>query len=322
MKRMKKLLAVLLALSLLTALSACSGSSSKQQASEPTSTESSETSETAVWPEKPVTIIVPYNAGGDSDFNARALAEKLTEATGQSFIVQNVGGNSGATGSLQALEADPDGYTMLFNHTAFTINYFSGTSDLTYDDLTFGAVCAFLDNTVFVANPALGMTKLSEIKAYCDENPGGVIFGGSSGTTAIVPGLKMRAAGLDITMVDAGGTADRMAAVLGGHVDFVPVPTGNAQDYLATGELVQIEDDLGIEPGCPVYYQFLFPKGTDEAIVAELNALLEEIIFNDAEYAESIKNAYQQDPFYKNAEDGAALVADLWDTYSQLDWEA
>ena len=329
MMKTRKLFAILLAaLMIMALLPGCSGSKSAEN--EPAKTEelaSAPESEAEVsaekasdWPNKPVTIIVPYNAGGDSDFNARALAEKLTELSGQNFVIQNIGGNSGATGSLQALEADPDGYTILFNHTAFSINYFSKTSNLTYDDLTFGAVCGYLPDLILAANPELGMTKLSEVKAYCEQNPGDVIYGGASGTTAIVPGLRMLANGIDITMVDSGGTADRMAAVLGGHVDFVAVPTGNAKDYLTTGELVELENDLGEEMFCPVYYQMHFPKGTDESIVAALNAMLEEIILHDEEYAETIMTGYGQTPFYKNAEDGAVLTAEVWDEFSQLGW--
>lgn len=329
MKKFRDVTTKFLIISLMTALlTACSGTSPKSEENNTASANQDHTTETTVaiaaettWPEKPVTIIVPFAAGGDSDFNARALAEKLTERTGQSFIVQNVNGNSGATGSLQALSSDPDGYTILFNHTAFSINYFSKNSTLTYDDLTFGAVCGYLDATLLVGRPELGMTKLSEIVTYSHEHPGEFLYGSAAGTTALVPGLQLKAAGADITIVDTGGTADRMAAILGGHVDMVSVPVGNAKDYIETGELVMIENDLDEVVGCPVYYQLMFPKGVDEAIVAKLDTLLEDIILHDEDYALSIKNAYQQEPFYKDATDGKEFVQNLWDELAALKWD-
>ncbi len=331
MNKSKKATAKFLMISLMASLlTACSGSSSNQTAAATTAgqessaqapaTTAAEAPETS-WPEKPVTIIVPFAAGGDSDFNARALAEKLTERTGQSFIVQNVNGNSGATGSLQALSADPDGYTILFNHTAFSINYFSKNSTLTYDDVTLGAVCGFLDATLLVGRPDLGITKLSQVVEYSHEHPGEFLYGSAAGTTVLVSGLQLKAAGADITIVDTGGAADRMAAILGGHVDMVAVPVGNAKDYLETGELVEIENDLDEVIGCPVYYQMMFPKGVDETIVAKLDTLLEDIILHDDSYAESIMNAYQQKPFYKDAVEGKEFVQNLWDELAALKWD-
>lgn len=331
MRRNRRCIAGLLTISLMAALMAgCSGAVPKESgtsAVESKAGQSSSKETTApgsaetTWPEKAVTIIVPYNAGGDSDFNARALAEKLTERTGQSFIVQNVAGNSGAVGSLQALGADPDGYTILFNHTAFIINHHSKNSELTYDDVTLGGVCGFLGGDLLAARPELGIKKLSELIEYTKDHPAELLYGGSAGTTVLVAGLQLQAAGADITLVDTGGAADRLSAVLGGHVDLVTLPMGNARDYLETGELVEIEKDLDIEIGCPVYYQMMFPKGVDEAIVSKLDTMLEDIICNDTDYAASIKNAYEQEPFYKGPEEGKEMVDQLWEKYSTLNWD-
>lgn len=318
MRRMRKTLSILLALAMAVGLSACSGGSGGSEVK----TQASGEEESGVWPDKPVTIIVPYNPGGDSDFNARLLAEKLTEKTGQNFVVENIAGNSGATGARQALKADPDGYTILFNHTAFAINYFSGNSDLTYDDMEFGAIVGLfpIESDCFVAQPDFGMTKLSEIKKYSEEHSGELIYGASSGTTVLVAGLRMQEAGLDITLVDTGGTSERMTAILGNHVDFTCVPRGNAKDYLETGELIEIENDLGVDIICPAYYQMNFPKGVDPAIVAEFNRLVEEIITTDEDYAKTIFDTYEQKPLYMNSEDGLKHMKGIWDEFAQWDW--
>lgn len=315
----KKLAALLLVLVLSASLmTGCGNSTAKEEAP----AAEAPAAEKAAWPEKPVTIIVPYNPGGDSDFNARTLAEKLTERTGQNFVVQNIAGNSGATGSRQALNADPDGYTILFNHTAFLISYFAGNSDMTYDDMTFGAIVGLfpVEADILACRPSLGITKLSELRDYSKEHPGELIYGAASGTTVLVSGLRLLDAGVDMTMVDTGGTAERMTAILGDHVDFVCVPRGNAKDYLETGELIEIENDLGIEVICPAYYQMNFPKGTDPAIVDELNALIEDIVLNDEDYAKRIMDAYGQTPYYRNSEEGEAQMRAMWDDFSQWNW--
>ena len=325
---MKRLTTLLLAFAMvLSLLAGCGSSGTTSSSSTPASgsTAQSTGGETATetnWPEKSVTITVPYAAGGDSDFNARLLAEKLTEKLGQTFIVQNVAGNSGATGVRQALSAEPDGYNISFCHTAFIINYFAGASDLTYDDMSFGAVVGLfpVESDVLVCRPSLGISKLSELKAYTEEHPGELIFGAASGTTVLVTGLRMLENGFDITLVDTGGTAERMTAILGDHVDFVSVPRGNAKDYLATGELIEIENDMGIDISCPAYYQMNFPKGTDPAIIEAFNVAVADIINNDEDYAKRIDEAYQQSPVYMNAEEGEAFMRDMWEEFSTWNW--
>lgn len=275
------------------------------------------------WPEKPVTIIVPYNPGGDSDTTARILADKLTEKTGQSFIVQNVAGNSGAIGVRQALESDPDGYTIGYMHTAFLINYFAGASDLTYDDMTFGAIVGIYDSakiTTMVCNPDLGISKASELMAYTKEHPGELLYGSCAGTTAYVLGLKMVESGFDVLVVDTGDAAERQAAILGKHIDIVHMPKTTAKDYIESGDLVEVEDDIGLDINCNPYYQMNFPKGTDPEIVAKLNELLEDIILHDEDYAKRIYDAYMMEPFYMNSEDGYKFIMDLWEQYKSWDW--
>lgn len=317
MKNMKKFLAIVMILALAAAVFVGCGSKPAEAPAQ------GENNGETVWPEKPVTIIVPYNAGGDSDFNARLLADKLSEATGQSFVVQNIAGNSGAAGVRQALNADPDGYTIAFNHTAFIVNYYAGASNLTYDDMAFGAVVGVfpVESDVLVCKPDLGFTKLSQIKEYSAEHPGEIIFGASTGTTVLVTGLRLKDAGLDITLVDTGGTAERMTAILGGHVDFVSVPKGNVEDYLKTGELIELENDLGTEVRCPAYYQMNFPKGTDPGIIAKFNELVENIVLHDEDYAKRISETYGQEPFYKNNVDGEAMMREMWEEFSEWNWK-
>ena len=89
------------------------------------------------WPRKPVQIIVPYGAGGDTDFNARVLAERLNKVLGGNFVVVNMAGTGGATGARYVKDAANDGYTVLFHHTGFLVSKLSGVSDFGLDAYEF-----------------------------------------------------------------------------------------------------------------------------------------------------------------------------------------
>ena len=105
-------------------------------------TESTETAATT-WPDgETINVIVPYDAGGDTDFNARIIFEKVQEKLGGNFIIQNISGNSGAVGAQTALDAEPDGKTFLFYHTAILINEATGLTPFGYED--FDMVCMLL----------------------------------------------------------------------------------------------------------------------------------------------------------------------------------
>lgn len=328
MKNVNKTIALLLSVVMLLSLAAgCSSSAPESSAPPPQSpapegqTNQSGGEPESPWPEKSVTVIVPYNPGGDSDFNARALCERLTAVSGQSFVVTNVNGNSGAVGSLQALSSDPDGYTILFNHLTFMVNYFTGNSTLTYDDLEVGGIVGYRDDGALVARADLGITKLSDIVTYSQEH-GGMLYGASAGSLIMMAGFELRDQGANLTIVDAGGAADRLASLLGGHVDFTYVSASDVTDYVATGELTILENDLGSTAvTLPTYYQMLFPKGTDPAIIDKFAALCKEAIFEDEAYASTIMTAYGQEPYYKEPQEAAKILEEVWEQLAGYTWQ-
>jgi len=272
------------------------------------------------WPTRSVEIVVPFAPGGDSDFNARVLAERLSILTGQTFTINNIVGNSGALGTLHVHNADPDGYTMLFNHFAFAINYFVGISSLTYDDMAFASFVGYHYDFTLIAHSRLGITTLSELAELAEENPFQLVYGGTAGAIPLLPGLQFAARGIDVTIVDAGGTAERLAALLGGHVDFTLIPIGHASDHIELGDLVVLEDDIGLDAFTGIYFQMFFPPGTDQAIIDVLNEHLQEIIFNDEDYQRIVYEAHNQIPFFLDSVDGLAFAREVWAEFAQLDW--
>lgn len=136
----KRTLSVLLAAALMASLTGCGGSgqsstttdsSAKTEATE--TTEEADTADTAStdtsWPEKSINIIVPFSAGGDTDYNARTMAQYLGEELGQSVVVTNVTGSGGTIAANQVKDSANDGYTILCTHVSLDMSTVTKTID-------------------------------------------------------------------------------------------------------------------------------------------------------------------------------------------------
>ena len=142
--------------------------------------------------------------------------------------------------------------------------------------------------------------------------------------------MQMKAAGFDFRGVDAGSAADRLAAIVGGHVDVVLATYGGIKDYIAEGTLVPLamdgENDLVLEAQnidikaihnlgynikLPFYYFFAFPKGTDPELVKAFTDAVKTIVTTDTEYQEKIFNSYYQRPFFADTEEGLKIFGSI-----------
>lgn len=153
--------------------------------------------------------------------------------------------------------------------------------------------------------------------------------------------MQMKNAGFDVNIVDAGSAADRLAALLGGHVDVILAAYGSVKDYVKEGTLVTLAMDgendlvdesegidvktmknLGYDIKLPFYYFFAFPKGTDDALVDEFNAALKDIIENDGEYQEKIHSSYYQQPTFSAREEGLKKYTEIEELLKNIDFTA
>lgn len=125
----EKILCAGLAAALLVAVTGCGGAKDKGKTA----------NTKAKWP-KNVEVVVPYGAGGDTDFNARLLSQKLSKKLGTNIVVSNIKGNGGATGSRKVKDGKKDGSILLFNHTGFAVNKASKASDFGFDDFSFASI--------------------------------------------------------------------------------------------------------------------------------------------------------------------------------------
>lgn len=310
----KKMVCAGLAAMLMVAVAGCGGSKSKNTAS----------NGKAKWP-KNVEVIVPYGAGGDTDFNARLLSQKLSKKLGTNIVVSNVKGNGGATGSRKVKDGKKDGSVILFNHTGFVVNKASGASDFGFNDFAFASIVGLNPGNVIVVNKKLGVNSLAELKAYTEQHPDELKIAVQTGATSYVIASQLIKQGFKLKMVDAGAAASRLTALLGGHVDVIFSPYGGVKDYIAKGEMVPLamdgENDLvipdkninvktiknqGFDAYVPFYYFVAFPKGTDQALIDSFNAAAKDIIENDKEYQSKIYEMYFQKPAFYAGKDGLA----------------
>jgi tripartite-type tricarboxylate transporter receptor subunit TctC len=288
------------------------------------------------WPNRTVQIVVPYAAGGDTDFNARILAEKLSAKTGGKFVVVNMGGNGGATGSRFVKDAAPDGNTILFHHTGFIINELSGATDYGIEAFEFVGIAGRSAGNIITVNSKYGFKTIGDLIEYTKQHPGELKFAANTGATTHATALALRGYGARFNIVDAGASAERLSALLGGHVDVIVNPYGNIKDYLASGELTGLALDSDVQPatltipisskqgfdiGFPFYYFMAFPKGTDTAIVQKLSSALADIIGNDKDYADKILQSYLQEPVFYDSAKGAELMKSAHDRLSRLDFK-
>lgn len=243
------------------------------------------------WPAKPVRIVVPYAAGGTTDFAARQIAQKLTEQLGQSFFVENKAGGSGTIGTQQVAKAAGDGYTLLANDTAYTM--LPGLfSKLPWDhsaDLV-PVTTLVVTPVVMVVPTASPFKTLQELMAFARANPGKLNFGsgGAGSSTHLQSVVFNDQAKLSITHVPYKGAGEAMLALVSGQVDVLITanPTaipqirgGKARALAVTGaRRTEALADVPTfaEAGLPTYaivnwFGLAAPKDTDAQIVAKLH---------------------------------------------------
>lgn len=175
------------------------------------------------FPDKPITMIVNYGAGGGVDLTARSMQRFLPDALGQSVVVENYPGASGKIGILKFLEAPRDGYTVL---TAFapatTVVRHRDPSIFENSDLAIINM-QWADEVVLVAHKDTGWTNLSDMIEAVRAEPGKYSFGSSGAGSAgpIMVKILFDKLGLDVKMVPYAGGGKTRAAIKGGHVDMI-----------------------------------------------------------------------------------------------------
>jgi tripartite-type tricarboxylate transporter receptor subunit TctC len=247
------------------------------------------------YPTQPVTVVVPFAAGGPTDTVARLVAEVMSRDLGQQVIVQNVGGAGGTLGAGQVAVAPNDGYTLLLHHigmsTAPTL-YRSLPYDPIEDFDSVGLITAV--PMVFVARKDLEANTLPELIDFIKAEGENVTYAhaGIGSASQLCGMLFMEALDTQMTTVPYQGTGPAMTDLLGGQIDMMCDQTTNTSSQIAGGEIkayavttperVASLADLptAAEAGLPdfnvsIWHGLYAPAGTDPAIIARLEASLQ-----------------------------------------------
>ena len=181
------------------------------------------------WPQRPVKLLVPFAAGGNIDIMGRLAAQRLSEALGQQFIVENrVGGNG--TLATEAARAPADGYTLLWASTS-VIAIFPAITKVPYDPVKdFAPISLFSTSPqVLVVDPKVPAKTVGEFVAYVKAQPVKLSYaGGGCSASNLLMSLFLKRAGLEMQNVSYRGTAPAMTDLIAGHIPTMFAPISGA----------------------------------------------------------------------------------------------
>jgi tripartite-type tricarboxylate transporter receptor subunit TctC len=251
------------------------------------------------WPTRPITLIVPFAAGGGVDSSARVQATVIGEALGQTIVIENVGAAAGTVGSARVAHAAPDGYTFLMGNSGTQVYSQSLYKKRPYDSLTDFEPIGMVTQSprLLVARKGLPVNNLQELVAYMKANQAKMQYGsaGVGSGTHLPCALLNFTLGVDITMVPYRGENPALQDVIADRVDYMctTIQSGAAQARQGTvkGIAVMAPRRAAIVPDIPttgeqglagveatVWNGFFFPKGTPKAIVDKMHGAIEKAV--------------------------------------------
>jgi tripartite-type tricarboxylate transporter receptor subunit TctC len=252
---------------------------------------SAQTSPAAAWPERPVTMVVPFAAGGGTDLLGRIVGRRLSEILGQQVIIENVGGAGGMVGSARVVKAPPDGYQFVVGTTADAINQTLYKAPL-YNFATDLVPAGLIGNqpSVLLTRKDFPAANFREFAAYAKANQSSLQFAsaGTGSTGHLFCSLLNAALGINVTHVPYRGGGPAMQDLIAGRTDYICTLSPTAKPSM-DGNLVKAMALLSRErspmlPDLPTaheqgltdfdtdtWFGLFFPRGTPEPIVRRLN---------------------------------------------------
>jgi tripartite-type tricarboxylate transporter receptor subunit TctC len=239
------------------------------------------------YPDRPVKLVVPWAAGGDTDNIFRPFAPAFQKLLGQTVVIANVGGASGTKGAKEVKDSPPDGYTLYAVHDYIHSTYYTGVADVQYSD--FEPICMIASTpSVLTASPKTPWKDWAGLVADAKARSGQITVGATLGSTShFFPALIEQAAGIKFKYVSYEGLAPRMNAILGGHVDltdsnltqkgkveagqlkFIAIATEKRSPEMPN---VPTLKELGINVVYDVNRGVMAPKGTPAPVLAKLES--------------------------------------------------
>jgi tripartite-type tricarboxylate transporter receptor subunit TctC len=243
------------------------------------------------YPAKPVRIVVPFAPGGGSDFIARFMAQRLTEALGKQVIVENKPGAGGILGIESGIKSPPDGYTLTLIASSYTVN--PSVYKLNFDpvaDIT-PIIQMSQGPLLIVARPSLPVKTTQELIALAKSKPGQINFASSGQGSVIHLATELfdTMAGIRMNHIPYKGTGPALTDTIGGQTDVFFSSTATAMPHVQSGKLRAIAVTTAkripalpnvptvAESGLPGYEVILWhgligPKGLPRPVVERINA--------------------------------------------------
>lgn len=241
------------------------------------------------YPSKPIRLVVPYSAGGGADNAARIIATRMSTALGQTVVIDNRPGGSGMIGAQAVAVAEPDGYTVLYDASAFAVN--PALRKMAFDpvkDLVPVSLAVTVPN-IFVVPPDAPYKTVQEFVDYAKKHPGELTYAsyGAGSAAHLIGELLKNQAGIDLLHVPYKGGAPALTDLMGGQVNAYFANAGSGMGYVKSGKLralaVTSAKRMAAMPDVPTLAESGFksfevlewngvfvPKGTPKDIVARL----------------------------------------------------
>jgi len=254
----------------------------------------------AEYPERAITVIVPFSAGGPTDTVTRIVTEVMSKDLGQQIVVDNVGGAGGTLGAARVAKADPDGYTLLLHHIGIS------TAATLYRRLPYDTLKAFEPvglvtevPMVLVARPDFPPEDLKELIAYVKENKDKVNYAnaGIGAASHLCGMLFMSKIETPLTTVPYKGTGPALTDLMGGQVDFMCDQTTNTTNQIKEGKIkayatttaqrldalpdVPTAREQGLDLEVSIWHGLYAPAGTPKEIVGRLSKALQTALADD-----------------------------------------
>lgn len=239
----------------------------------------------ASYPDRPVKMVIPWAAGGDTDVIKRVVVNAMEKHLGQPIVVANITGASGTRGAAEAKKSPADGYTIYSTHDYIHTTYYTGVSEISYRD--FEPVClATSTPAIFAVYGKAKWKTMKELLADAKARPEEIKIGATLGSTShFFPAMIANAAKVKFKYVSYEGTAPRMTALMGGHIDgaetnltqvdkekagqlkFLAIATPKRHPEVPNLPTLR---EVGIDVLYAVNRGLMAPKGTSEAVLARL----------------------------------------------------
>jgi tripartite-type tricarboxylate transporter receptor subunit TctC len=246
------------------------------------------------YPDRPITLVVPYPAGGGNDVLGRLVAERMSKALGGTIVVENRGGAGGTLGTRQVAKSAPDGYTMLIATSSLAINP-SLYPNVGYDPIKDFAPIGLLaaGANVVLVHPSVPVKSIPDLIALAKKNPGKLNFAstGTGSSVHLAAELFASMAGLKISHVPYRGSGPALNDLLGGHVTMMFATLPSAIGIVKSGKVralaVSSKQRSAVFPELPtiaeaglpgyaaeLHYGLVAPAGTPRPIIDRLNKAL------------------------------------------------